>query len=506
LTVIAENISSKTCPKNLKLKSMSILSRLKSWFATPVFPGEEENTRQAYLINLIVIAGLMMAPAIFIILPWLSAEASFIPFLLAVTTVFTSLLITKFILNQGKVREAGLFLTTVLWLVFATVTLRGEEGLAGTPFIGAITLVPLIAGFVSGVRASVIITLLNWLLGGLLVWLEMSGIIPNGTTYDPLVRYFSSMVMFSAFPLLIYLWRRNFIEAIEQVRVAKQAQQETAAYRLQNEELEIAVAARTSALEESLVREQHMAEKLALALEFETQLGELQSRIITVVSHEFRTPLSIISSSSELLQQYYERLPRERREAAHERIRESVFYLNDLLKDVTWVDKAQRATIRPSYQTYTFSDLCQKLTHQLARELNEPNRVRFHFAPAIETPVQIDLALLEQILANLVSNGLKYSEKETDVQVHFWLDGTQLFIEVQDQGIGVPRHEQGRIFELFYRASNVDERRGLGLGLFIVQAVSKWLQGSVRLHSSGDGQGATFEVRLPLLPELDKAA
>lgn len=455
------------------------------------------------MINLIIVTGLVLLVSIFIVLPWLSSEDSFSRFLFAITAVFFSLIITKFILNRGNVREAGNFLAAMLWLIFATITLGGEEGLAGTPFMGAITLTPLVAGFVSGVRASVIITLLNWLLGGVLVWLEMSGAIPIGTTYEPPARYLSAMVMFSAFPILVYLWRRNFNEAIEQVRVVEQAEAETAAYRIQNEALEAAVTTRTSALEESLVREQHMAEKLALALESETQLGELQSRIITVVSHEFRTPLAVINSSADLLQNYYERLPVERREAAHQRIRESIFYLNDLLKDVTLVDKAQRATIRPSYQTYTFSNLCQQLTRRLRRELTEPQRVQFQFAPNLETAVQVDLTLLQQIVANLISNGLKYSERTEEVQVRFLIDSTHYFIEVRDQGIGVPKHEQARIFELFYRASNVDERRGLGLGLFIVQAVSKLMQGSVHLVSDAADPGAAFTVQLPLEPVWD---
>ncbi|GJM41930.1 MAG: hypothetical protein DHS20C20_22120 [Ardenticatenaceae bacterium] len=480
---------------------MDVVTRIKRSFAQPTFPGDEEKTRQAYLINLIAVTGMILVGVIGLVLPWVLEESSLSQFVFAIITVFLSLLIAKFaFLNLERVREAGFFLTAILWVIFVLIIFWGDEGLAGTPFIGAVALTPLMAGFVSGVRASVIITVLNWIIGAILAWMEMTGVISIGTTYDPPTRYLSTMMIVSAFPLLVYMWRRNFVEALEQMRVVEQAQAETAAYRHQNELLEEAVATRTSALEESLEREQHMAEKLALALESETELGELQSRIITVVSHEFRTPLSVINSSSELLGQFYDRLPQERREAAHLRIRESVFYLNDLLKDVTLVDKAQRATIRPSYQPFTFSDLCQKLTRQLLREVSDPQRIKCHFVQGIETTVQTDINLLQQIVANFISNSLKYSDKAIDV--NFWLDAHYLYIEVKDQGIGVPRQDQARIFELFYRASNVNERRGLGLGLFIVQAISKLLQGRVTLTSEGEGQGATVEVRLPLLPQL----
>ena len=106
-------------------------------------------------------------------------------------------------------------------------------------------------------------------------------------------------------------------------------------------------------------------------------------------------------------------------------------------------------------------------------------------------------------MRSLVSNGLKYSEKASPVQVHLWLEETQLIVEVQDQGIGVPLHEQTKVFDLFYRANNVDERRGLGLGLFIVQTISKMMQGRVTLVSQGQGQGTNIQVSLPLLPMLD---
>ena len=482
---------------------MESFRRLQRWLAPPNFPTEEEKTRQAYLINLIIQAGLILLVFIFVVLPWVATTMNFTRFLVAIISTFICLLLSKLFLNRGWVREAGFLITSVLWLIFVWITLAGPEGLAGTPFLGAITLIPLIAGFVSSTRASVTITGLNWLLGGILVWLELSGQISPGTAYEePLARYLALMIMFSSFPLLVYLWRRNFNEAIEQVRVVEQAQRETAAYRLQNEALEEAVSIRTSALEESLAREHHLAEKLALALEMETQLGELQSRIITVVSHEFRTPLSVINSSAELLNKFYDKLSPERRSAALVRIHESIFYLNDLLKDVTLVDQAQRARIRPSYQTFAFTIMCQQLSEQLLREVNQPDRLVFQYVREVETPVQIDLMLLQQIVAHLISNALKYSAEDTLVHIHFWLDGAQLAIEVQDEGMGIPLHEQARIFELFYRASNVDEKRGLGLGLFIVQAISRMMQGRVEVESQGEGQGTTLRVYLPILPNL----
>jgi len=483
---------------------MTPAQHLQRWFASPVFTDDEEKTRQAYLINLLIQAGLILISVVFALLPVVSTPTNEIRFLAAMIALFSCLMVAKFSLNGGWVHETGYLVSAVLWLVLAATTVTGPEGLTGTPFISVITLTPLVAGFLSGTRVSIIITVLNWALGGLLVWLETTGRLVSYSTYDPLAQFLAMMVMFSALPLMVYLWRRSFNEAIEQVRAVNQAQQETAAYRLQNEALEEAVLTRTSELEESLVREQHLAGKLAQALALETELGELQSRIITVVTHEFRTPLSIINSSSELLQQYYDRLPPDRRDAAHLRIREAVFYLNDLLKDVTLVEQTQRERIRPSYRTLPFNHLSQQLSERILREVNRPHRVIFQFVATLQTPIQTDLDLLQQIGANLVSNALKYSNDDTQVQVRLWHDERQLVLEVQDQGIGIPPQEQSRVFELFFRASNVDERRGLGLGLFIVQAISGMLQGEVKVISQGVNQGTTFQVYLPMAPAVEQ--
>jgi len=476
------------------------MNRLRSWLAPPVFPYAEEKTRQAYLVNLMLQAGVVFIVATLFILPWISTASNFGRFLGATMTVLASVFISKVFLNRGQVQAAGFLLSTVIWLTFVVITVIEPEGLFGTPFLGAVALAPLIAGFVSGTRSSIVITVLNWLLGGFLVWLEISGRLPIIVDYNPLSRFLALMIMFSAFPLLIYIWRRNFDEAIEQVRVVKQAQQETAVYRLQNEALEMVASERTNALEASLLREQQLAEKLSVALEQETQIGALQSRIITVVSHEFRTPLSVIHSSAELLQYYYDKLPQERRDAVHLRIRDSIFYLHNLLKDITLVDRAQRKQIQPSYRKVTFSALCQQLSETLFREVNQPERITLQFVQNIETTMQTDVTLLSQIFANLVSNALKYSAEDEPVQVQFWLDGPQFVLEVADQGIGIPVYEQEKVFELFYRASNVDERRGLGLGLFIVQAICQMMEGTVQVNSGGRGQGAIFIVRLPLMP------
>lgn len=479
---------------------------LQAWLNAPkVF--DDEAQRRVDLFNLIFRWGFVFLFITLLIWPLVANSPNSGQYFYISLSLLIGLFVTKLLSNQGWLDEASYLLAAVFWLTFSLAALKNPDGIVGTPFLAALTISPIIAGFVIGTKASMFTTLLNWGLGGYLTWVDLNDTVHSVAHFEePLFRFLVLMIMVSVFPLIVYVWHHNLQDALEQVRVAEQAQAETAVYRLQNEQLEEAVKARTVDMENALVREQHLAEQLTHALEAETQLGELRSRIITVVSHEFRTPLSVIYSSTQMLHQYYDKLSQARREAAHQRIEEAIFYLNDLLKDVALVDQAQREGIQPTYQTFAFNELCQKLTERIRRESNQPQRVTFDYNATIETPVQTDLVLLEQIMGNLVSNALKFSGTHLPVNVHVWLDNTQLVIEVQDQGIGIPLHEQVKVFELFHRASNVDERQGLGLGLFIVQAISKIMQGRVALVSQGRGQGATFQVYLPLQPELELVA
>ncbi len=480
--------------------------RFQTWLNAPNV-SDEKDRRQVYLFNLVFRWGTVFLLLTLLVWPFVADSPNAKQYFYISFSLITGLFITKLLLNHGWVNGAGYLLAAVFWLAFSVAALRNPDGLVSTPFLAAVTIAPIVAGFAVGTKASIFATLLNWGLGGYLTWGDLHDAARSAIFFEePLFRYLVLMIMVSVFPLIIYVWQRNLQDALEQVRVTKQARAETAAYRLQNEELEGAVKARTADLEKSLARERHLAEQLTQALETETQLGELRSRIITVVSHEFRTPLSVIYSSTQLLHKYYDKLPQARRDAAHQRIEEAIFYLNDLLKDVTLVEQAQRERIQPAYQTFAFNELCQKLSEAIMRESNQPQRVSFAYAATVAAPVQTDLMLLEQIAGNLVSNALKYSGTTSPVQVRFWFHEAQFVVEVQDQGIGVPLPEQEKVFELFYRASNVDERRGLGLGLFIVQAISKMMQGHVTLLSQGQGHGATFQVYLPLLPEPELIA
>jgi signal transduction histidine kinase len=112
-----------------------------------------------------------------------------------------------------------------------------------------------------------------------------------------------------------------------------------------------------------------------------------------------------------------------------------------------------------------------------------------------------DAFRITQLLENLTENAIKYSPLEGEIRLSIWSNGDCAFLSVSDQGIGIPAHDLPHVFERFYRATNVDDRRfaGMGLGLFICRGIVE--QHGGRIHvTSQPGQGSTFQVELPLAP------
>ncbi|MCB0035181.1 MAG: ATP-binding protein, partial [Anaerolineales bacterium] len=288
------------------------------------------------------------------------------------------------------------------------------------------------------------------------------------------------------------------LKSIEVTYDTAAARQKAAFLESQNEALEQTVNERTQELQSALDRERLLKQELAHALTQEAELSSLKSQIITTVSHEFRTPLTVINTSTNLLYKRFERLSEEKRQELFERVHQSIFYLSDLLQDISLVNIMQNEQVTPSYNDYTFSSLCQHLSSQLAYELGHPPNLVFSYDENLNALIELDFELLKQIVFDLLSNAIKYSEPTEPIEIAFKIDDQCFKISVEDQGIGIPKEELQKIFELFYRGSNVSTRRGMGLGLYIVKHLTDSLQGQVHVASAGDGQGSRFTVQIPL--------
>lgn len=294
---------------------------------------------------------------------------------------------------------------------------------------------------------------------------------------------------------VLNLQNKTRLGAIELEQELEAVRREAAISKRLATELERQVEERTAALRASLDRETHLAQELERALVHEAELQRLKTHIINTASHEFRTPLSIISLSLEMLCDRADQLSAPKRIHYRNRVREQILYLTDMLQDIFAINTSNE--VEPDYILYPFKQFCQQLEQMLLRELQQTHGLSFFYADSTAL-LTTDIQIVKRILFNLIVNAIKFSETDTPIQVYWELVDQTLRMRVVDQGIGIPVNEQTKIFDLFYRGSNVDTRRGLGLGLSIVQKLVLTLRGRVIAESPGLNQGSTFSVYLPI--------
>lgn len=238
---------------------------------------------------------------------------------------------------------------------------------------------------------------------------------------------------------------------------------------------------------------------LRQALAREIELNELKSRFVSMVSHEFRTPLAVIQTAVDLLSRYSDRLSAEQRAEEYNRIRAMIRNMVELLDNVLIISRGEsgRLVLRP--EETDVAALCRDLIGELRRSNPARHALTFTASGDCER-VRVDPRLLRQILTNLITNAIKYSPAEGTVTVDVTCDEEATVLTVTDEGIGIPEEDQGRLFEPFHRAENAANIKGTGLGLAIVKQ-------SVDLHrgwigfSSEEGVGSRFTVRLPQIRE-----
>jgi signal transduction histidine kinase len=259
-------------------------------------------------------------------------------------------------------------------------------------------------------------------------------------------------------------------------------------------------------LESEILERQLTEQMICNTLEKEKELGELKSRIITTISHEFRTPLTTILGSSELLKNYGQKWPEEKKMKHFERIEYAVEHITKLLNDVILIGQAEAGELEFNPTQLDVEVTTREIIEELQRRFeSQPGRGRVTVPSIIflsqgnDTQAKLDGKLIEQILTNLVSNAVKYSPQGGEVRFELVCQQGQAIFRIQDEGIGIPPGERERVFEAFYRASNAGTIQGTGLGLTIAKKCVDLLGGEITLESEL-GVGTTLTVILPLNP------
>lgn len=235
-------------------------------------------------------------------------------------------------------------------------------------------------------------------------------------------------------------------------------------------------------------------EELRRLLEKEKELSELKSRFVSMASHEFRTPLTTIASSSELLGLYTESEQQEKRDKHLRRIKSAVTNLTGILGDFLSLSKLEEGKIQINPVHFTLEELGQEVVEEMKSLLKPGQEIQAGF-PGGRPEVYLDKKILKNIFINLLSNAIKYSGEGTTVYFELAQEGRLIRAIIRDEGIGIPEEDQKHLFTRFFRATNSINIQGTGLGLNIVKRYIDLLGGKISFESE-EGRGTLFFVEL----------
>lgn len=248
-------------------------------------------------------------------------------------------------------------------------------------------------------------------------------------------------------------------------------------------------------------------EDIKTSLEKQKELNQLKSRFVSMASHEFRTPLATILSSSDLLVHYYDRLPVDERKELFGTIALAVKRMTKMLEDILVIGKDEEERMEYLPLPMALDALCEAMVQEQQSELTGAGPLRHNIQLTVHCSGEPEVAgaaaqghfdekLMRHIFGNLLSNAVKYSPDGGTVVFDVDCGADGFTFTVSDQGIGIPEADLPRLFETFHRAANVGNIVGTGLGLAIVKRSVDLHCGTIAV-SSILGTGTTFTVHLP---------
>ncbi len=234
--------------------------------------------------------------------------------------------------------------------------------------------------------------------------------------------------------------------------------------------------------------------ELFSALQREKELNEMKSKFVSIASHEMRTPLTNILSSSELLEHYSETLPVEDKQKLLRTIKDAVLGMTALINDVLLIGRSGSGKLKFNPVATDLNEILTSLVDSIRFSHGAHHTIEFICNLNIHMR-EVDEQLIRHIVINLLTNAIKYSPHGAAVKFTVSESANDILLEIGDQGIGIPSKDMPRLFESFHRATNVGERPGTGLGLAIVKSAAE-LHGGGIAASSVEGVGSTFRVHI----------
>jgi PAS domain S-box-containing protein len=261
-----------------------------------------------------------------------------------------------------------------------------------------------------------------------------------------------------------------------------------------NASLEVQVQKRTQELQSTLSELEASKEELTISLEKEKVVNDLKSRFVSMASHEFRTPLSTILSSISLLAKYTTTEDQLKRDKHIDRIKSSVKTLTDILNEFLSLGKIEEGKVDIKNDNFDLKEFFNDIIYEMNVLLKPAQQINYTH---IGTPITYtDSNLLKHVVVNLISNAIKFSPENSTIDIISEIEKDTTSLKIIDQGMGIPKSDQVHLFERFFRASNVTNIQGTGLGLHIVGRYVDLLKGTIQ-YSSELEKGSTFTITFP---------
>ncbi|TPN87490.1 PAS domain-containing sensor histidine kinase [Aquimarina algicola] len=255
-------------------------------------------------------------------------------------------------------------------------------------------------------------------------------------------------------------------------------------------------------LEEEVRLRKEAEARMKESLKKERDLNDLKTKFLSLVSHEFKTPLSGISTSATLIQKYTKTEHQEKRDKHLTTIRSKVKYLDNILNDFLSVERLETGKVNYKFSTFPLSKVINEVVYDANMLLKDGQRINYPM-DIDDYVLDFDEKILELILSNLINNAVKYSREHTTIDLQVSLEDNVLTFKIVDQGIGIPQKEQQFIFNRYFRAENALLDQGTGIGLNIVKSHLENLGGAISFLSE-ENVGTTFIVKIPVVNNHDQ--
>lgn len=308
---------------------------------------------------------------------------------------------------------------------------------------------------------------------------EVRGLKKDGTTFP--FRLAVSEVQYE--DRVIYT---GFIHDLSKEKEAEERLREYAA------ELEGLVEERTKSLKKTVKALSEAKEEVSLSLEKEKELNQMKSRFVSMASHEFRTPLSSVQLSASLIEKYAHPFENENITKHVGKIKNAVGNLTTILNDFLSLERLEAGKVEPSCNPFNIVQLSEEVTEEMQLMAKQNQNIIYQHT-GLESTVNLDQNLLRNCMINLISNSIKYSGENTFIEFNTEVNDHECIVTVKDNGIGIPESDQKHLFQPFFRANNIGNIPGTGLGLNIVRRYASLMDGILYFESTIN-QETTFRL------------